>query len=81
MCIRDRHKAAAQGNATAQYRLGIAYVDGKATAQDDARAVTWFRKAAEQGNSDAQFWLGLSYDQAAGVPQDYACLLYTSRCV
>ena len=39
--------------------------------QNDAEAVTWFRKAADQGNADAQNVLGLMYDNGQGVPQDY----------
>jgi TPR repeat protein len=50
-----------QGDAAAQYNLGLMYVDGHGVAQDDAAAVSWFRKAADQGYADAQYNLGLMY--------------------
>ena len=39
--------------------------------QDDAEAVTWYRKAAEQGYASAQFTLGLMYGLGKIVPKDY----------
>jgi len=50
-------KAAEQGNADAQYELGIWYLDG----DDEKAAVKWVRKAAEQGHMDAQYELGEWY--------------------
>ena len=47
-------KAAEQGNATAQYILGVAYAEGKGVEQDYKEAVKWFQKAAEQGHAEAQ---------------------------
>jgi TPR repeat protein len=41
--------AAEQGNATAQFDLGMMYENGRGVPRDDAQAVVWFRKAAEQG--------------------------------
>ena len=40
--------------------------------QDDAEAVTWFRRAAEQGAAWAQYELGNRYHYGSGVPQDDA---------
>ena len=65
-------KAADQGNADAQARLGVRYAKGEGVPQDPAEAVRWFRKAADQGNADAQVFLGVMYDNGQGVPQDYA---------
>ena len=42
-------KAAKQGDADAQYNLGVLYADGRGVRQDHAEAVRWYRKAAEQG--------------------------------
>ncbi len=61
-----------QGDAAAQYGLGLMYLNGEGVPQDDAEAVKWYRLAAEQGNADAQYRLGLMYDNGEGVPQDYA---------
>ena len=53
------HKAAAQGNAQAQFNLGSMYFEGEGVPKDPAQAVVWYRKAAEQGDSDAQHNLGV----------------------
>ena len=42
-------KAAEQGNAKAQYNLGLRYENGQGVAQDYGKAVEWYTKAAEQG--------------------------------
>ena len=64
-------KAAEQGDASAQYNLGLMYDKGRGVAQDDKQAVAWYRKAAEQGDAMAQFNLGVMYDKGSGVAQDY----------
>jgi TPR repeat protein len=46
--------AAEQGNADAQYNLGIMYDEGEGVPQDRAEAVKWLRLAAEQGHANAQ---------------------------
>jgi hypothetical protein len=60
------------GNATAQFRLGVMYIEGRGVAPDDAEGAKWFRRAAEQGEPMAQFNLGASYAEGAGVPRDDA---------
>jgi TPR repeat protein len=62
---------AEQGNASAQFNLGIMYRNGKGVPQDDKAAIKWNTLAAEQGNASAQYNLGLSYNNGEGVPQDY----------
>ena len=64
--------SADQGDALAQYILGVMYGDGQGVAQDYPAAVSWFRKAADQGNAEAQFNLGVMYGDGQGVAQDYA---------
>ncbi|HHV6976807.1 TPA: tetratricopeptide repeat protein [Haemophilus influenzae] len=61
---------AEQGNADAQFNLGLMYYNGRGVKQDDFEAVKWFRKAAEQGDADAQFNLGVMYAKGQGVKQD-----------
>jgi hypothetical protein len=56
---------AKQGDAKAQYKLGLAV-------HDDAEAVRWFRKAADQGLALAQDNLGGMYASGRGVPQSDA---------
>ena len=62
---------AKQGNARAQYNLGLMYDNGHGVPQDYAEAVRWYRKAAEQGDARAQLNLGVMYSKGQGVPQDY----------
>ena len=61
---------AAQGNARAQFSLGLSYELGHGVSQDTQEAAKWYRKAAEQGHVEAQFLLGVMYTQGQGVPQD-----------
>ena len=62
---------AKQGDAKAQYNLGVMYNNGQGVPQDYAEAGRWTRKAAAQGHADAQSNLGLMYRKGQGVPQDY----------
>lgn len=43
-------KAAAQGNADAQYNLGVMYEDGIGVPPDWEKALEWYQKACEGGN-------------------------------
>jgi Sel1 repeat len=45
---------AEQGDAHAQFNLGLMYTDGQGVTKDDAQAVQWYRKAAKQGNEHAK---------------------------
>ena len=73
--LREWRPLAEQGQAEAQYLLGIIYSVGKGVPQDYAEVVKWFRKAAEQGHAKAQNDLGNHYRSARGVSQDYAAAL------
>ena len=64
-------KAAEQGDAEAQFKLGVRYINGQGVDQSYTEAVKWFRKAAEQGDADAQYNLGLGYEYGQGVEQSY----------
>ncbi len=70
--LREFRPLAEQGDAVAQYNLGIMYSKGQGVAQDYAEAVKWYRKAADQGNADAQNNLGHMYSKGRGVSQDDA---------
>ena len=61
-----------QGNASAQFNLGLMYDNGQGVTQNHAEAVKWYRLAADQGNASAQFNLGLMYAKGDGVPQNHA---------
>ncbi len=70
--LREWRPLAEQGNAAAQYNLGVMYNKGQGVPQDYGEAMKWYRKAAEQGIADAQHSLGVMYAKGRGVPQDYA---------
>ena len=63
-------EAADQGDARAQYNLGICYHDGRGVPRDEVEAVKWYRKAAEQGFAPAQFNLGICHFNGEGVAKD-----------
>jgi hypothetical protein len=70
---------AEQGNASAQYYLGVMYRNGDEVNQDYNTAINWYVLAAEQGHANAQFKLGLIYDMGIGVDRDIgiAIMWYT----
>ena len=61
---------AEQGDASAQYHLGVMYRKGNGVTKDYGEAVKWYRKAVEQGYADAQNNLGLMCFEGRGVLQD-----------
>ena len=63
-------RMAEQGDAVAQYNLGFSFGYGTGVSQDDARAVTWYRRAAEQGLAAAQHHRGVMYANGDGVPEN-----------
>lgn len=60
-----------QGDAVAQYNLGLLYLDGHGVPQNVAEAANWFRRAAEQDYTQAQHNLGAMYGSGQGVKRDY----------
>jgi hypothetical protein len=64
-------RAAEQGNASAQFNLGLLYDNGEGVDKDYAQAAAWYRKAAEQGVARAQFNLGAMYAKGDGVPVNF----------
>ncbi len=65
-------KAAAQGDAEAQYNLGVMHAKGQSARKDYARARELWEKAAAQGLAQAQANLGVLYRNGHGVPKDNA---------
>jgi TPR repeat protein len=62
--------AAENGDARAQFDLGICYENGRGVAKDAAEAVNWFQRAAEQGCGEAQYALGCCYHGEDGFPKN-----------
>ncbi|MFZ5523644.1 MAG: sel1 repeat family protein [Pseudomonadota bacterium] len=71
VALKKLQPIAEQGNADAQFRLGLMYDLGNGVAQDDKQAVAWWSKAAEQGQAEAQEHLGLNYAKGKGVERDW----------
>ena len=69
--LAETQQSADQGDAAAQFNLGIRYATGEGVAQDYVEAVAWMRKAADQGDAGAQYNLAVSYVNGLGVPQDF----------
>ena len=67
--LREWTPLAEQGDAAAQFNLGLMYANGKGVPQNDKTAVKWYTRAAKQGDAPAQTNLGWMYDKGRGVPQ------------
>lgn len=69
--LREYRLLAAQGDAEAQFRLGVMYFIGQGILDDYKEAIKWYRLAAGQGHANAQNNLGGMYADGRGVPKDY----------
>ncbi len=58
---------AEQGDANAQYNLGMLYARGQGVQQDYKRAAEWYEKAAAQDVPAAEYNLGVMYANGQGV--------------
>ena len=63
---------AEQGDADAQFHLGVMYESGQGGLRNDAEAIKWYRKAADQDDAVAQFDLGVMYAEGEGVSPHHA---------
>jgi len=70
-------RAANQGDADAQYNLGVLYFMGRGVLQDHVEAEKWYRKAAEQGQAKAQHNLDFMPKKGRSAPRKAA--LATAR--
>ena len=60
---------AEQGDADAQFDLGVMYENGEGVRKNAVRAASWYRKAADQGSAEAQNNLGTMYEIGSGVQE------------
>ena len=63
--------AAENGHATAQFNIGVLYLQGRGVIPDDVRAAEYFRQAAEQAVASAQCNLGALYEEQANADMAY----------
>ncbi len=54
---------AMEGDARAQFNLGLMYHSGLFVEQDEGRALYWYHKAAENGIREAQEYLVVGYSE------------------
>ena len=69
--LKEWRPLAEQGDAIAQYYLGLMYATGQGVPLNYETAMKWYTLAADQGDADAQCNLGLMYATGQGVPQNY----------
>ena len=58
---------AEQGNADAQFNIGVMYDNGQGVEADPVKALTWYRRAADQGHVKALFNIGEAFRTGRGV--------------
>jgi TPR repeat protein len=68
----DTRTRAAEGDASAQYSLGLQFSRGQGAGQDLTQAAHWYRLAAEQNHPLAQFNLGVMLGRGQGIAADPA---------
>jgi len=61
---------AVEGDAAAQYNMGIRYLQGQGVKKSSPVAEQWFKRAAKQGLPQAQYNLGVIYAKGDGVFKD-----------
>ena len=69
MSVGDLAQSATQGNARAQYELGVAYANGDGVATDYAEAAHWFSEAAHNGNPEARRQLAFMVQIGLAAPE------------
>lgn len=69
--LKEWRPLAEQGDANAQFNLGVLYGNGQGIPQNFQEALGWLRLAAEQGEAKSQHILGSMYQSGKGVPQDF----------
>ena len=70
--VTSTRSRAEQGDADAQFNLGVMYDNGRSVPKDPLEAVRLYRLAAEQGHASAQYYLGIVYSGGQDVPEDDA---------
>ncbi len=70
------HELAEDGDAIAQFNLGLLYETGRGVPADPEAAAGWYERAALQGVPSAQINLGALYFEGRGLPQDLERAFY-----
>ncbi len=62
--------AAAEGDAIAQYNMGVMHETGQGAPKDVKKAVEWYGRSANQGYDNAQYNLGVMLLHGVGVEKN-----------
>jgi TPR repeat protein len=62
---------AEQGDAEAQYNIGVMYAEGLGVLENDRTGAKWLTLAAEQGYADAQYKLAIMFANGEGVLENH----------
>jgi len=65
--LKEWQPIAEQGDAGAQFNVGLMYYDGKGVSQSFEEARRWFQRSADQGYEKAQLNLGAMYGAGKGL--------------
>ena len=68
--LEQNRPLARNGDASAQYNMGVLYDRGYGVKRDYAKARQWYEKAAAQHYARAEHNLGIMYEAGKGVPRD-----------
>ena len=66
----EAKKLAEQGDAMAQYNLGVYYANNTETLKNHKEAFKWFKLSAEHDYAEAQYNLGIYYANGIGTLKD-----------
>lgn len=69
-------QSAEEGNAYAQYEVGMKYRDGIGVPKDTKEAFNWFKKAVDNGNTTAICPLAYMYYKGEATPQNHDMAFY-----
>ncbi len=70
--IKTLEDQAAQGNADAQFRLGLLFFGGEGVEKSPAKTEDLWRAAASQGDTTAEYFLGMFYYEGSGGAPNYS---------
>lgn len=72
-------RAADQGDAEAQYSIGMLYDYALGVSQDFTKAMQWYLLAAKQNHAGAQYCIGMLYDNTEGSVPDFVKAMHWYR--
>lgn len=75
----DLEAESANGDASAQFLLGMTYLDGTRITKNDKMAEKWLLLAAEQGHQQAQYMLASLYTEGKAFKCDYKKAFYWGK--